>query len=475
MNVSVLIGLEAHLTLNTHSKLLSPERSGSQQLKPIANKYANIVDLGIPGTLPRLNRDACVKVALLGKALKSKLNPKSSMTRKHYFYFDMPKNYQITQLPCQAIALGGCIVGELNCYSLSHIHIEEDAAKHAFSDNKILIDYNRAGQPLAEVVTKPVIHSAEEAIDCLKTLQEVAVLLGISDCCMEKGHLKTDVNVSLTINGTPGIKSELKNMNSFKFIKRAIGLEIDRQTEIYRSGKTPLSSTLGYDEARDTLRVLRVKEDSNKDTYKCYIYMPESNLPTFNSQNLLRGQMIDEVATFNASYQKLKKININIRQQLCKDPTLFRYLLELIDYLSVDDSLKLLDAELRPLHKKGVTWNSQYLKAILMLYTQNKITRDHMRLLLRHHNQPTKDDNLTVFINDIINKNQSGAADYRQTIITVLREHKSQVEDYQQGCKKVFGALIGVVKAELQKQRPGIHIDNKKLLQLLTEALNENQ
>jgi aspartyl-tRNA(Asn)/glutamyl-tRNA(Gln) amidotransferase subunit B len=243
-----------------------------------ANTTVCEVCLGHPGTLPVPNEKAIEYTAKLGLALGATINPRSRFERKSYFYPDLPKGYQITQYR-EPLVSGGSVTlpSSGRTIRIERVHLEEDTAKTVKVGQALHVDYNRSGTPLVELVTEPDIRTPAEAREFAQELQLLAKTLKISDAEMQKGHLRVDANVSLRRRGDRSLnpKVEIKNINSFKFMERALQYEIKRQTELWREGKVPPQETRGFDEASGTTRTQRVKEESAD-----YRYFPEPDLPT---------------------------------------------------------------------------------------------------------------------------------------------------------------------------------------------------
>lgn len=279
----VVIGLETHCQLATATKMFTP---CGYAIGAEANTWIDPYTLGLPGTLPVPNRAAVEHALRLALALGCAIQPVSRWARKHYFYPDLPKGYQITQND-HPYALGGTVEirdaqgeGELATrrVRLRRIHMEEDAGKttHLPGDEHSLVDYNRAGAPLVEIVSEPDLRSAAEAADYMRELRAVVRYLGISEANMEEGTLRCDANVSLRRRGSSelGTRCEIKNLNSFKFLEAAIQAEIRRQADLLDRGQPIVQATLSYDTARDQTRIMRTKEEAAD-----YRYFPEPDMP----------------------------------------------------------------------------------------------------------------------------------------------------------------------------------------------------
>jgi aspartyl-tRNA(Asn)/glutamyl-tRNA(Gln) amidotransferase subunit B len=273
-----VIGLEIHCQLLTETKIFCGCRTA---FGAAPNTHVCPVCLGLPGALPVLNRQAVAFALRAAVALECEVQPTSVFARKNYFYPDLPKGYQISQYD-RPLALGGRVVlGNGTVVKLTRIHMEEDAGKslhHGFadSDSKTYLDFNRAGTPLIEIVTEPDLRSAADAADCFSRLRELLVAIGINDGNMEEGSLRCDANVSLRPVGTEafGAKAEVKNVNSFRFLEKALDYEISRQAEVLGSGGRVAQETRQWDSDTGTTQSMRSKEEAND-----YRYFPEPDLP----------------------------------------------------------------------------------------------------------------------------------------------------------------------------------------------------
>ncbi len=282
MNYEAVIGLEVHVQVKTASKVFTRVAAGYGH-EP--NTLTDPVVLGLPGALPVMNKAALDAIIKAGLLLGCQIAPVCKWDRKNYFYPDSPKNYQISQYD-QPMCLGGAVEIELpgaarnlmgghQLIPLTRIHLEEDVGKlnHGASDS--LVDYNRAGTPLMEIVSDPAMHSAEEAYAYLTSLRATMICGGISDCDMEKGQLRCDANISIRPVGqtTLGTKVELKNLNSISFVRDGIAHEIKRQLGVLERGGTIVQETRDYDGMEGTSQSLRTKEDAHD-----YRYFPDPDL-----------------------------------------------------------------------------------------------------------------------------------------------------------------------------------------------------
>lgn len=282
MQWEVVIGFETHAQLKTHSKIFS---GSSTQFGAEPNTQASVVDLALPGVLPVMNKGAVEKAIQFGLAVGAVVAPESIFARKNYFYPDLPKGYQISQFEIPVVQGGTvrCVVekdgkSEVKDIQLTRAHLEEDAGKSLHEDYHGMtgIDLNRAGTPLLEIVTEPVMRSAAEAVAYAKALHSLVMWLDICDGNMQEGSFRCDANVSVRPVGQQefGTRCEIKNLNSFRFLEEAINIEVRRQIELIEDGGTVVQETRLYDPDRKETRSMRSKEDSQD-----YRYFPDPDLP----------------------------------------------------------------------------------------------------------------------------------------------------------------------------------------------------
>ena len=278
MDWETVIGLEIHAQLATASKIFSGSatRYGAEP-----NTQANLVDLGYPGVLPVLNRDAVSMAIKFGLATDCEISHRSVFARKNYFYPDLPKGYQISQYELPIVQGGHLDIvleeGEVKRIGITRAHLEEDAGKSLHEDFHGLsgIDLNRAGTPLLEIVSEPDLRSAEEAGTYMRTIHTLVRYLGISDGNMQEGSFRCDANVSIRTRGQTklGTRTELKNLNSFRFVEKAIQVEIERQIEVLEDDGEVIQETRLYDAGKNDTRKMRSKEEAND-----YRYFPDPDL-----------------------------------------------------------------------------------------------------------------------------------------------------------------------------------------------------
>lgn len=278
MEWETVIGLEIHVQLSTRSKIFS---GSSTQYGAEPNTQASLVDLAMPGALPVFNENALRKAVAFGLAIDAHIGKRSVFDRKNYFYPDLPKGYQITQMDEPIVGLGEVEIvlddGSTRTIGVTRAHLEEDAGKSLHEDFEGMtgIDLNRAGTPLLEIVSEPDMRSAKEAVAYLKKVHSIVTYIGISDGNMAEGSLRCDANVSVRPKGQTefGTRTEIKNINSFKFVEKAINVEVQRHIDVMEDGDSIIQETRLYDADKNETRSMRSKEFAND-----YRYFPEPDL-----------------------------------------------------------------------------------------------------------------------------------------------------------------------------------------------------
>ncbi|MFW8566229.1 Asp-tRNA(Asn)/Glu-tRNA(Gln) amidotransferase subunit GatB [Orrella sp. 11846] len=462
MNWEVVIGLETHVQLATHSKIFS--RSATRY-GASPNTQADVVDLALPGTLPVLNRAAVEHAIRFGLAVDAHIAPRSIFERKNYFYPDLPKNYQISQdkLP---IVQGGhiaCMVnGEPFKFALTRAHLEEDAGKSIhenFTDDQGRpcsgIDLNRAGTPLLEVVSEPDMRSAAQAVAYARALHTLVVWLGICDGNMQEGSFRMDANVSVRPKGQEayGTRTETKNVNSFRFLERAILYEIERQIDVLESGGRIIQETRLYDADRDETRSMRTKEDAHD-----YRYFPDPDLPAL----IVSQDWVDRVrASMPELPQQLRDrfvseygLSLEDVEQICQSRAMANYFQQLMAELEADQAklaanwmMSEISAGLNreeigidacPIQAKAL---AGLIRRIADGTISNKIAREVFADMWQAGEQADAD----AIIESKGLKQISDAGAIGAMIDEVLANHPAIVEEYRAGKQKAFNSLIGQV------------------------------
>lgn len=431
----IIMGLEVHIEPNTKSKMFCscPQDHFGQ----IPNSQTCPICLGLPGSLPYANRVAVEKTVKLGLALGSSINKFSRFFRKHYFYPDLVKSFQTSQKD-DPLCLGGELLGK----QINHIHLEEDAGKlqhEVINGNKVsLIDFNRCGCALIELVTEPVFHEISEVLEFLKELQLIARYTDISTADMEKGTMRLEANISMKDvsktktddNVLPNYKVELKNINSFKFLEKALKAEIERQTKALDNGETLIQETRGYDEVKQITYSQRIKTGS--DDYK---YFPEADLPPMVLSD-------DEIETIRLSLPELPQIK---RDRFVKD---YSMSLEFVEIL-------ISDKKRADYFEEAAKLNNNY-KLLANLMINKKMDQDYP--------EPAG------LVKKIVELSKTDFADNSKVsdaVSEVISQNPDIVESYRNGKGQVIGFLIGQVQKILQGKG-----DPKTVAELLTKSMN---
>ncbi|MBV1756897.1 MAG: Asp-tRNA(Asn)/Glu-tRNA(Gln) amidotransferase subunit GatB [Dethiosulfatibacter sp.] len=458
-----VIGLEIHVELATESKIFCtcPTTFGAEP-----NKNTCPVCIGLPGVMPVLNEEVVNLAVKAGIALNCDINLINKMDRKNYFYPDLPKAYQISQFDLP-ICVGGHVdvevEGKKTRVGLTRIHIEEDAGKliHLEEEENTLIDYNRGGVPLIEIVTDPDIRSAEEAVEFLKTLRAVLVYSGISDCRMEQGSMRCDVNISVREFGSEilNTKVEIKNMNSMKEVHKAIRKEEARQIQFYSYGEghKVIQETRRWDAAKGRTITMRTKEDAQD-----YRYFPEPDLPPVIIQK-------EKVADIEKSLPELPTAK--------KERMMVKYGLSLNDIGILIEEKSVADFYEAVVHlsgepKEAANWIITELLRVLKTETDIPMTAGQLSDLIIEVKKGTisrtaakdvfeelvvSDKSVDQVIQEKGLKQISSTDELEGIVDSVLRDNPQAVEDYKAGKNQSFGFLMGqCMKASKGKGNPGV-------------------
>ena len=458
MSWETVIGLETHVQLSTKTKLFS---RASTAFGASPNTNVNLIDCGLPGVLPSVNKEAFYKAIRFGMAVNATINQTSIFDRKNYFYADLPKGYQITQMDLP-IVLGGSIEinldGLTKTINITRAHLEEDAGKsiHDEFDGFSAIDLNRAGTPLLEIVSEPEISSAKEAVAYMKAMHQLVTFLDVSDGNMAQGSLRCDANVSIRKKGDQelGTRTEIKNINSFKFIEKAINFEIKRQIKILENGEKVTQETRLYDSSKDETRPMRSKEFAND-----YRYFPEPDLlPVVISD--------EEITKIRDEFPELPKEK-EIRYQ--KQFGLSAYDAQII--ASSKSMADFFEAALKKTKNYSLLSNwligeiSAYLNKKQIEIHESKLSADNVAMLINRIDDQTISGKIgkSIFeemcesgssVDEIIEsqglKQISDDGAIEEIILTVINENPDQVAAYLAGKDKLFGFFVGQVMKETQ-------------------------
>ena len=436
-NLTPIIGMEIHAELQTQSKMFCG-CTNNPFFAPKPNIYACPVCLGMPGGLPVANKTAIDWTMKLGLALGSTIALFSKFDRKHYFYPDLAKGYQISQYD-QPLCVGGIVHTEFGDVRIRRIHLEEDTGKlqHTTINGKkvSLIDFNRCGVPLVEIVTEPDIHSAEQAKAYAKKIQQIVRTINISSADMEKGSMRLEANISLSADPKvlPAYKVEAKNINSFRFLDQAIRFEIQRQTSIIERGETPRQETRGWNETKHETTVQRVKEDAED-----YRYFPDPDLPPmqFTQKQIeeLRVQLPEL-----PDQQMVRYVALGVKKQ---------YALILS---SADHNTKTVDEALSLAKTKKVEPN--VIATVIVNKKLNTFT--------------IKPEDIVKTAQETYARDDVSDKEIQTALQKVLAEQPKAVADYKNGKVQVMGFLLGLMMKELKKK-----VDPQRIQKELTKLLS---
>jgi aspartyl-tRNA(Asn)/glutamyl-tRNA(Gln) amidotransferase subunit B len=476
MNWEVVIGLETHTQLQTQSKIFS---GASTHFGAAVNTQACAVDLALPGVLPVLNYQAVEHAIRFGLAIGAAIAPKSIFARKNYFYPDLPKGYQISQYEIPVV-LGGeleiMVDKETKVVQLTRAHLEEDAGKSVHQEftgphgePATGIDLNRAGTPLLEIVTEPVMCSAAEAVAYAKALHSLVVWLGVCDGNMQEGSFRCDANVSVRRRGETklGTRCEIKNLNSFRFLEEAIQYEVRRQIELIEDGGTVVQETRLYDSDRQETRSMRSKEDAQD-----YRYFPDPDLlPLMISPewvNQVRETMPALPAQLRQEWQGSFGLSAYDAQVLTQDRAtaeLFKELVSLAGNAQAKAASNLITGELASsLNRAGLMASESKLKAkhlapllarIADGTISNKIAKEIFAVLWEDALQGQAISSVDEIIEKRGLKQISDSGALETLIDQVMSANLKSVEEFRAGKEKAFNALVGqIMKASQGKANP---------------------
>ncbi len=452
MNWEVVIGLEIHVQLNTQSKIFS---SAATAYGADANTQACAVDIGLPGVLPVLNKEAVRKAVQFGVAVNAEIASQSVFSRKNYFYPDLPKGYQISQFELPIVGKGELII-DLEAGSktigITRAHLEEDAGKSLHEDFAGMtgIDLNRAGTPLLEIVSEPEMSSAKEAVAYMRKIHSIVRYLQISDGNMQEGSFRCDANVSVRRTGEKelGTRTEIKNLNSFRFVERAINHEVERQIDVIESGGRIVQETRLYDADDDSTRPMRSKEEAND-----YRYFPDPDLlPVVIEEALLvevKAQMPELPHVRSLRYQDSYGLALEEAQQLTVSQ-------EGADYF---DAVVAIVPESAKLIANWVCGDlAAKLKQDELSIEQSPVNAEAMVQLIQRIADGTISGKTAKEVFQAMWTSQASADDIIQQqglqqisdvgelealVAQVVEDNPKQVEQYLSGKDKVFGFFVG--------------------------------
>jgi aspartyl-tRNA(Asn)/glutamyl-tRNA(Gln) amidotransferase subunit B len=461
------IGLEIHAELKTNTKMFSNSRNNPEEERP--NFNINPVDVGHPGTLPTINKKAIEHMVKIGLAVGGEIANYTEFDRKNYFYPDIPKGYQISQFKYPIVS-GGEVAG----VKLTRIHLEEDTglSKHDRGDFS-LVDYNRAGVPLMELVTEPVIHSAEDAVRFAKEFQMILRYLGVADANMEKGEMRVEANISVSDDPNRlGTKVEVKNLNSFKVVEKAIKFEVDRMIKLHEEGRGDeiVQETRGFDENRQATFSQRKKETSND-----YRYFPEPDLPKMYLHEIfdldkIRGELPELPKQKRERYAK----DFGIKEA---DIEIFIFEKDLSDFFEkavyigelqgeeIKIASNIILSDIVALLKDNVQFpdHKNFAKLVKMFVNKaisSRVVKDILSLMIMNPDlEPEKYANE----NGLIQKDNT--EELKPIIEKIISENRSVADEFKSGKENALQFLMGQVMKETKGS------SNPKVVQELLKEL----
>jgi aspartyl-tRNA(Asn)/glutamyl-tRNA(Gln) amidotransferase subunit B len=472
-NWDFIIGLEIHVQLETISKIFS---DCSYDYDQTPNSLTCPTSIGLPGALPNINQSAIESAIKFGKAVNGKISKKFTFARKHYFYPDLPKGYQISQFD-QPIVTGGSVPIWWNekkyNIDLTRAHLEEDAGKsfHNSKDNISNLDYNRSGAALIEIVTEPVIIHPEQAKIFMQRVKQIINYINISNAEMEKGKLRCDANISLSKKGSGkfGIKTEIKNINSFKNVQKAIESEIFRQNDLLSNGKKVEQATLTWNNDKNVAEIMRLKE--NADDYR---YFNDPDLPPIDLDKSLVDKIMSKVTILPFEYENKwivdYKLSLTEATVLSTTKKIARYFESVVDSgVAAKKASAWISTELfRLFNEENLEFNSEKVSSydlikIIELVENDKITQNSGKEILR------KIFENGVSVEEIL---QSGNfeisnVDIGSIVDSILSQCSDEVSRFKDGEEKLMGFFIGQINRETKGK-----ISHKIIIDELTKKLN---
>ncbi len=462
MAFEAVIGLEIHAQLNTDTKIFC---SCASSFGGEPNTRVCPVCLGMPGTLPVLNRRVVDKTILAGLAMNCTIAQKSIFARKNYFYADLPKGYQITQYEhpiCQSGYLSIRASGTPKKIGITRIHIEEDPGKMIHDqDIDSLLDYNRCGTPLIEIVSEPDMRSAEEAGEYARSVKQILEYSGVCDCNMEQGNMRFDVNLSLRPKGQEafGTRTEVKNLNSFRALQKAVEYESCRQEDVLTSGEEVVQETLEWDAQKNVTYTLRSKEDAHD-----YRYFPEPDLVPLQVDDVwvekMRGELPELPESRCARFVKTYQLNNEHALVLTDNRTVADYFEEAITHCK-DTRLAanwVMGEVLHLCREKKVDVDQLHvdpkrLGALLELVSDGTVSANAAKKVFARIEEDKKEPANLIAEMGLTQISDTSAL--KETLKKVLSEHPVEAERYKGGEKKLMGFFVGqVMKATKGKGNP---------------------
>ena len=448
----VTIGIECHVQLATKTKLFSEVDNDARGKEP--NSCVSPVDYALPGMLPRLNGEAIKFAIRAGHAMHCEINPYSRFDRKHYFYPDSPKGYQITQFYHPIVGEGYVDLPSGNKVRIEHAHLEGDAGKLTHFGSYSLVDLNRVDTPLLEIVSMPDIHSAKDAHDYCKSLWRLMCYAGVTNGDLYNGNMRFDVNTSLSLPGQPlGTRTEVKNLNSFRSVERAVEYEIKRQSALLDKGEKVIQETLGWSDATGETTGQRSKEEA-----KDYRYMPEPDLPPLNLSQEYISDAISNFPLMPADYQEKFKgiIAADTLEILLDYPNLVRKLDEIDQKYAKDISnlfASVLLAEEKSVEMLENLPTAAQLEGLAEMKSKGELSSTAVKeVFLRFFDPQMKGKDAKTIASELnlVQENDTGAIEAIVDEVIADPACAQAIADFKAGSEKVIGFLVGQVMKKSQ-------------------------
>jgi aspartyl-tRNA(Asn)/glutamyl-tRNA(Gln) amidotransferase subunit B len=451
------IGIECHVQLKTKTKLFAAVGNDARQAEP--NSLISHICVGMPGALPVLNVGAIELAIKAAAALGTRPQKFSHFDRKHYFYPDLPKGYQITQYAQPIIADGHvhiAIDGESKCISIVRAHLEEDAGKntHPAGADYSLVDLNRAGTPLLEIVSAPDMHSAVEAKAFARELYLLMKYAGVSDVDLYHGNMRFDVNTSVSASDKPGIRTEVKNLNSFRSVEAAVDYEIKRQIEVLERGEQVTQETRGWDEAQQKTIAQRSKEEAED-----YRYFPEPDVPPIELDEDYINKITKEVPKLPVTHRKeLKGLDVdpNVIEDLLERPEALNKIQEILN-LSNDYNAarRLAFILIRTPEDEGYP-SAEDLLSLWAKIEGGELSPPQVRQVYDEMRRSKVDPDIAIKKLGIEGQ-ISDEGEIEKIVTKVIAENSKAAEDVKAGEQKAIGFLVGQVMKDSQgKANPAL-------------------
>ena len=467
MKYTPTIGIETHVQLKTKTKLFSAIDNDARTAKP--NTLISHIDVGLPGALPVLNEKALTLACRAAFALNTKPQKFSKFDRKHYFYPDLPKGYQITQYEDPIIIGGHVDLPDGQKVGITRVHLEEDAGKniHPAGVDYSLVDLNRAGTPLLEIVGEPDIHSAAGAKAYARELWLIMKYADVTDGDLYHGHVRFDVNISVSADpAKPGTRAEVKNLNSFRSVENAVAYEVKRQTEVLEKGDKVVQETRGWDEAKQKTTSQRGKEEAHD-----YRYMPEPDIPPVELDDHHAQEIRKDLPKLPADYRSdFSKASISLLdvERLLDTPERARYINGILEKYGEDHAKRITNLVVSAFEKltgnqlTTINIKPEYAAKLSTMRAENKINSNAETKIWIKMNISGDDPEIIANEDDLLQTSDESAIE--RIVESVIKENPKVVEDIKAGQEKAISFLVGQVMA-LSKGRANPEVAQKIIKQ----------